>query len=135
MAAILRALRRSEDGQALIEYALSVVLFMTLVFGAADFGYMIYLYHGVNFVARAASRWAMVRGSASLVPGTTASDVQAFVNSLGGCRCTATTTWIPNHNPGSVVRVVVTTPYTALAGLTVPSGTQIRAQSEMVISQ
>jgi len=54
---------KGECGNALIEYALSFMLFLTLLFGIAGFGDALYVYHFLSNGAREASRYAAVRGS------------------------------------------------------------------------
>jgi Flp pilus assembly protein TadG len=58
-----RGLRRDESGSALVEFAFSAVLLMTMLFGIIEFGFALYTYQFVNEVAREMSRYAIVRGS------------------------------------------------------------------------
>lgn len=58
-----RARRKGERGDALVEFALVVMLFFLMVFGIVDFGRAFYTYHFLSTAARSATRWAMVNGS------------------------------------------------------------------------
>jgi Flp pilus assembly protein TadG len=58
----VRPQRREERGAALVEYALTFVVFMTLIFGIGGFGHALYVYHFVNNAAKEATRWAAVNG-------------------------------------------------------------------------
>ena len=58
-----RVLRRDESGSALVEFALSAVLLIIMLFGIIEFGFALYSYQFVNEVAREMSRYAIVRGS------------------------------------------------------------------------
>lgn len=57
-------LGRNQSGSALVEFALSAALLMTMLFGVIEFGYALYSYQFVNEVARELTRYAIVRGSA-----------------------------------------------------------------------
>lgn len=88
--------RKKQNGVSLLEFALSLILFLTLLFGISGFGHALFAYHYVNEVAKEASRYAAVRGStcsddascttANSASGsagpTTAADVLAYVKSI-----------------------------------------------------
>ena len=144
----------------MVEAALSLVVFLLLLFGILDFSRAVYSYHFVSSAARAASRWASVRGSTctGLSGGcpATAANVQTYVQGLapGGItsgQVTATTTWPqnptncpapPSNAPLCDVKVVVSYPFTFIAlprklpfvpGL--PSTLTMTSTSDMIISQ
>jgi len=52
-----------EEGTGLVEYALVLLLFMTMILGIIDFSRLLYAYHFVSNTAREATRYASVRGS------------------------------------------------------------------------
>jgi hypothetical protein len=52
--------RCKETGGALVEYAFTVIIFLTLMFGISSFGTALYAYHFVNNIAKEAARWAAV---------------------------------------------------------------------------
>jgi Flp pilus assembly protein TadG len=60
-----KGLRRlkGECGSTLIEYALVLILFLTMLFGIMGFGLALYAYHFVSNEAKEAARWAAVNGS------------------------------------------------------------------------
>ena len=64
---------RAEQGSAMIEFALSLTVLLTLLFGIIDVGRALYAYDWVYNAARQTTRWAMVRGNPcnSLLPGCT----------------------------------------------------------------
>lgn len=43
-----------------MEYAFTVIIFLTLMFGISSFGTALYAYHFVNNIAKEAARWAAV---------------------------------------------------------------------------
>jgi Flp pilus assembly protein TadG len=85
---------RGETGSALVEFALVVIIFLTMLFGIIDFGRALYTYHFLSNAARTATRWAMVNGHDCAADGTcngtapmnngpaNAADVQNYVESL-----------------------------------------------------
>jgi len=88
-----------------VEAALTLLIFLVLLFGVVEFTRAVYAYNFVSGAARQATRWASVRGSTckSLSGGCPAagSDVTTYVKSLapGGidsAQVTATTTWPRN---------------------------------------
>ena len=46
---------RSQSGSVLVEYALTIVIFLTLMFGIVDFGRALFTYHYVSEAAREAT--------------------------------------------------------------------------------
>lgn len=53
----------TERGSTLFEMAITVILFLVMLFGIVDFGRALYTYHFLSNAAREASRWASVNGS------------------------------------------------------------------------
>jgi Flp pilus assembly protein TadG len=58
----IRQLRKADRGNALVEFALSVTVLLTLLFGIIDLGRALYAYDWLYNAARQTTRWAMVRG-------------------------------------------------------------------------
>lgn len=54
---------KQERGATLVEFALSVMLLLTLMLGVVEFGRALYAYHFTSHAARTAARWAAVNGS------------------------------------------------------------------------
>src|SRR5271166_1056812 len=109
-----------EQGASLIEDALALGILMTLMFGVIQVSLALYSYHSVSEAAREGTRYAIVRGSScsgftSACPAA-ASDVQTYIRGNGfagltSTSITVTTTWPTNNNPGSVVSVTVSYPF------------------------
>lgn len=55
--------RVRETGSVMVEFAVSVVLLLVMVFGVVDFGRALYTYHFLSNAAREATRWASVNGA------------------------------------------------------------------------
>ena len=54
---------KDELGTSIVEFALVVTFFMTVLFGIVGFGHALYAYHFVDHAAKEAIRYAVVRGS------------------------------------------------------------------------
>jgi Flp pilus assembly protein TadG len=78
----------NQQGQSLLESALTISLLLTLLLGTMQVGLMLYAYHFVSYAAREGTRYAIVRGSTSCSSLTmncnaSASAIQSFVGGLG----------------------------------------------------
>jgi Flp pilus assembly protein TadG len=101
---------RRQRAQAMLEFAMVLVVTLTLIFGIIQASLALYAYSFVSYAARSGARYAMVRGSRSSAPATNSS-VQSYVQGLAVAlntgSLTVTTSWNPNNNPGSTVTVSV----------------------------
>jgi Flp pilus assembly protein TadG len=145
----------NEQGSALVEFALSIIILLTLVFGVIAMCLAIYAYHFISDAAREGTRYAIVRGSSCATygnfsapcPVTTSAQVQTYVRSLAypginpnymtitatwpttGASCTPSVS--PCNNPGNVVKVTVSyalplpIPFVSARTLTMTSSSQM----------
>jgi len=121
----LLRLARGERGQELVEYGLTGVILLFVMFGAFEFAHALYVFHYTSYAAQQGARYAMVRGQTwskfqtvscgtSAPPNFTltwdctasASDVQNYIQSLAtaginSSNVTVTTTW-PGSSPCSL---------------------------------
>jgi Flp pilus assembly protein TadG len=147
---------RVEAGSSIVEFAMAAVILFTLVFGVIAICLALYSYNVTAEVAREATRYAIVRGSAcssSTFPNcnVTSAQIQTYVRNIGfpGINpqsLTATATWpttgvnctpsvTPCNNPGNLVRVTVNYSFPLVIPF-VPSRTLTMSNtSQMVISQ
>jgi Flp pilus assembly protein TadG len=132
---------RNERGSTLVEFALVIMVVLTLMMGIMEFSRFLYTFHFVSDAAREGTRYSSVRGNTFV--GTvcsttrpyacdaTAANVQTYVQSLAppgivGNSITVTTTWpgatpsgstapctSPNasNSVGCYVQVLVSYPY------------------------
>lgn len=142
-------MRHGERGNALVEFALMSTMALTLIFGVVDFGRALYTYHLVSNAARAATRYAMVRGSTCTVSGcpATSDSIQTYVRGLAPAidpsSLTVTTTWTAasgcadaaNQGPGCVVSVQVSYPFRFLVPVLPHYTMTMASTSQMVIAQ
>src|ERR1700730_13830199 len=95
-------------------------------------------YNFVSFEAREATRYAAVRGSSSPSPAST-TDITNFViaeaNGLNTSKITVTTTWVPNNNPGSAVRIQVRYPFSFAIPFINLRSVNLTSTAQLVITQ
>ena len=129
--------RRNRDGQSLVEFALSSVLFFSLIFGIIQFGLAIWQYNTVSSLAQEGARWASVRGSSSDVPAT-AAQLQAYVQSRSPGFAVTVTATPANPSavaPGSTISVRVQSSFAPATGL-VPSATlNLESTAKMIVAR
>jgi Flp pilus assembly protein TadG len=126
-----------EKGLATVEFAIVGAVFLLLIIAIMQLGLAMYSRNHVTNVVRDAARYAALHGSAAPTPATAAS-IQAYVmdHSSGlvdTSKITVTTTWLPNNNPGSAVRVQVEYPFPLTIPFVPEETLSLRSSSEMVI--
>jgi Flp pilus assembly protein TadG len=130
--------RRFCRGQTLVETAVTMVVFLTLIFGLIEFSYCLYAYNFVSYAAKLATRYAVVHGSQSSEPATS-SELQSLVvgkaTALDPTQLTVTASWSPNNNPSSTVTVNVTYNFTFVGNLLPNVPITLAASAQGVISQ
>lgn len=137
-----------DRGAALVEFALSSILFFTVLFGVMDFGLAIWRYNMTADLAQEGVRWASVHGSHSTSPAST-SDVQTYVQSRalgmsvtvtttsvnGSRQCTATSVNPSTLSEGSGICVLVQTWYTRGTVLIPVSSLTLHSQAQMMMAR
>ena len=129
--------RGQNRAQAMVEFALVVLITLTLVFLIIQSALPLYAYSFVSYGARSGARYAMVHGSSSSSPATSAS-VQSYVQGLSypldTGSLTVTTTWNPNKSPGSTVTVVVSYVFRPLGPFLGSSNITMSSTAQALIS-
>lgn len=146
-----RMLRR-EEGQVLVEFTLSVLVFLILLFGIMEFGRALYIHHTVSIAARMGARYAVVRapGCNAAISGCPVSQTSmtTYIESIapnlkpsnltvslsyqtGNNSCPAGTN--PNTSPGCAVQVAVNYRFVWLFSF-LPT-TTMSSTSQMIIAQ
>ena len=140
-----------QRGSTVVEFALSVLVLLSLVFGVMDFGRALYAYHAVCYGARQGVRFAIVNGAASNSPAS-ASTIATQVENASSLNPSALAvnptspntspgamnvyvTWNPNNKSGSTVQVEAQYNYQFMFPLLRLSPTTLTSTSQMVISQ
>lgn len=126
---------RSEQGAALVEFALSISVMLAVLLGLFVMLMAFYTYHYVSYAAREGSRYAIVRGadcsqSSTTMPGcnATSSEIQTYVRNLGfpginPNEMTVTSTWLSANGTFPATW----SPCTAAVGCNVP-GNEVQVQ-------
>ena len=146
-------MKRSEEGSALVEFAISASILFMVLFGIVEFSMGLYAFNFLAYATKDAARYAMVRGSNCSVLtncGVTNAQVQTFINSEGypgiTSAVTTTTTWtcetIPDPSlqnascnaPGDLVTVTATYPFTLNVPFMSQSTLTFHSTSAMIIS-
>lgn len=142
----------AQRGTTTVEFAISALLMLMLLFGIMECSLLVYSYHTVSNAAREGSRWAIVRGIdcvASSCPAT-ADSVKAYVLTqvplLDASQVTVTTTWSSSENcavssasgpagPGCIVAVRVSYPFQLNLPLVPINAMTLSSTSQMVMSE
>ena len=93
----LREMRRDE-GSSLVEFALTIVIVMQLLFGVMQLCLAFYTYEMVNEYARAAARYAMVHGSTCLL----ANGASCYNDTNAGLQTVVQNNNYPGINPSKL---------------------------------
>ena len=129
---------RNDEGSAIMETAMSIIILLTFMFGVFEGSFAIYSFHFISEAAREGTRYAIVRGSTAAGTAGTACDtsygydcvassanIQSYVQNLGypgiiPSNLTVSSSWAayasgnscpttgPCNSPGNQVTVQVT---------------------------
>lgn len=106
--------RVSQSGSAIVEFALVVPLYFLIIFALVQLGIVFAGYCGAQYAAQQGVRYAVVHGSESSNPcssATISAYVAPYLWAAQRNRSTVTTTWNPNNGAGSTVTVSITLSY------------------------
>jgi Flp pilus assembly protein TadG len=147
--------RPGEQGAAVVEMALSMIVLLTLIFGLIEICLALYTFHYVSDAAREGSRYAIVHGSTCTVSGVSctmnSTGIQTYVRNLGypgiqSSNMTVTTTWsaYPSggtcfaagcNGPGDLATVQAQYAFTLTIPFIRSQSLNLTSTSSMVISQ
>ena len=105
----MRRMRLEETGQALVEFALVLPIFLILVVGIFDLGRAVFQVNVLAYAAREGTRYAIVHGDSSdapVGPGNTAPVIDVVRReAIGVNNVTVTVDWpdLDGYNPGPPV--------------------------------
>ena len=115
--------RRGEEGVAAVEFAIVVILLITLTFAIIEYGWLFYTMHQVNNSANAGVREAVL-------PDASQGSVLDVVNNSFGGPYENIQIHGEDASSGDMVTVTVTTAYGALIGF-VPTPSELTASATM----
>lgn len=99
---------RRQRGSIIVEFALMLPLFLTLVLGVIEGSRVIWMYNTMSHAAREGARYAVVHGADSPSPASSSDIEQVVRDRAVGVEVEVTTAWEnPNKEPGSMVEVQV----------------------------
>jgi Flp pilus assembly protein TadG len=133
-----RPRRSSQTGNAIVETGLVFPIVFAFLFGVVQYSLVLLTYNTTTFGARAGARYAIVNGSTSSSPATTATVKSAVLASMPGVptnSITVTTTWNPNNQPGSTVTVNVSVTVTPIIKYVMKDSLTFSNTSQMTILQ
>lgn len=110
----VRDVGAEDRGNALLEVALVLPVFLTLVFGFIYFAMVLFQFGNITFASRAAMRYACLHSSANAQPATTASVtaiVAPMIFAYPPNTATTTVTYSGGNVVGGAVTVTVTTAF------------------------
>jgi Flp pilus assembly protein TadG len=121
----------------MVEFAIASTAFFLLILGGIQFSRAIWQYNITANAAKAATRWAAVRGSSSGQTAATADQVHDYiVTQMYGYSELDTVSWNPSDKgQGSVVQVIVRSSYSTsipfMPNYTLP----LRSVAQMIIAR
>ncbi len=131
--------RRGDKGQAQVEFLLTIVLFLTTLFGMFEVCRLLLSFTTLANASRMAVRYATTHGSSNGTGYvTSANEVQTVVRNyttgslINASQVTVTTTWPNGTDPGDEVRVTVQYPYQPF--ILLPMQTTLGTQTEGIIT-
>ena len=147
-----------EEGAALVEFAVSVLMLVTMALGIIGFGMEIFSYNCISNAAHEGTRYGMVHGAACSSCNLSSSQIASYVTGIATqgintnaltvnvyCGplaaspptgdCGQSTSGTPNDTPGNVVYVQVSYTYTFFSTLVHVNPISMQSVSERVIWQ
>ncbi len=128
---------RHERGETLIEFALTLVVYLMTILGTMQFGLGIWHYNLVSNLAQEGARWASVRGTTSGAQKATAAEVQSYVQSRAlDLNVSVTTSADPSSlDPGSTVTVTVQHTFAPLTRIVPMSTLNLVGRAQMTMAR
>jgi Flp pilus assembly protein TadG len=130
---MMRRQKHNDRGQAIVEFALVLPVFLLLVLGIVQFGRLYSNNETITNATRAGARVAAVSRTASDPVGATIQAVKNSAPNLDPSQVSVTVSPAPPWPQGSLVTVTATYPYSVdLLGMVVKSGTLSSSTKERV---
>ncbi len=120
----------------MVEAALTLTLTLMFFWGIMEFGQAVWAYNLLAHAARTATRYGIVHGSKS--KSVADNDKIALIarsQTIGLSNVNVKTTWSPNNNPGSTIKVRVSYTYSFIGPYMPAKSIQLASTSQMMILQ
>jgi Flp pilus assembly protein TadG len=134
-----RAFWRDRRGVAALEFAISATPLLILLLGIVEIGWLLANQYALTRGVEQAARYAVVHGSQSAAPATTAEVSAVFYQAaapiLGAAPSgvTVTVSFIPDNSPGSTVMVSAQSSFTPFSGIVGIPALTLAAQASYTI--
>jgi Flp pilus assembly protein TadG len=139
-----------QRGETLVEFALALTLFLTIIFGTLQYGVAVWQYNMLSNLAQEGARWASVHGKQTTTPADRAA-VEAYVQGRGlgmtgitvntysadavTLACTATATNPSDLTAGDGLCVKVQKPMMRFTTLLPFTGMPLSSQAQMIMAR
>ena len=131
--------RLGERGAVAVEAGLTFPIFILVLYGIIELSLYAFTSMAVEDAARDGARYAIVRGGSSPQPATAqtiTNYIKGRVSLIKSAQTTVAVTFTPDNNPGSVVQVQVSYPFTPyMPGFGYLVANNLSSTSKMTISQ
>ena len=120
----------------MVESALCMLGFLLITLGTMEFSMAVQANNFCSWSAREAARWASVRGSSAITPASSTSIsnyVKGLAVGMDTSKFTVTTTFSPDNNLGSSVRVSVNYVVVPLAYFAMQNNLTVGSTAEVKI--
>ena len=133
---------RTKRGQAMVEAALTLIIFLTSVIGLIEFSRGVWTYNLVAHLSREGTRYAIVRGKSNTTPATVAdikNAVQAKAIGLTASKLTTTVNWYKpdgttgDNTPGNDVKVNVSYAFSFMTPFVSRSNYTLKSTSRVIV--
>ena len=128
----------SHQGQGIVEFALVIPIFLLLVFGTIEFGWLLFANHSATNATREGARYAMVNGERSGSVATVSSVNDVVVEYAGRFGDRIETTRVefdPDPEPGNKVTVETRFLHEPIVGMIIGTGELTLTNESTVIVQ
>ncbi|MDO8692726.1 MAG: pilus assembly protein [Sheuella sp.] len=123
----------SQRGMTSVELAIVLPVLLMVVFAIIEFGYAMWNYNTISYAVREGARYAAVSSTDSNVVENTINSVISNGSGLSLTPADIVISWLPDQNPGSLVSVTATKPYTSFTGYV--SGFSMKSSAVLVVSR
>lgn len=134
----LRRAARDERGVVAIEFALVIPIFLLIAYCFMELGRLLFIHNSLGHAVFEAGRYAIVNGSASESPASTADITSVLTDRATGLEpglISVTVSYDPDNAPGSEVTIVATYAFSFMTTLIPVSDFDLQSETTVVIAR
>jgi Flp pilus assembly protein TadG len=135
---LLQRVRSDDTGVTAIEFSLIVPVFLLIIYGIMELGRLLFIYNSLGHAVYEGGRYAIVRGSESASPATTAqieAQVATYAANLDPSLLNVDVTFDPDNSPGSIVNIAATYDFAFMTNLLPLSDFDLTSETDAVIAR